>query len=175
MACSTGVKILHASASSSMRTKLIWLPQKTSRISRSYASGIFNPCSPTEIWNIWPIIIIYWIRTVCSTKKHTDNEHINSKKNEPNLRHIKTLQTVYNWTICTKHDLTVRLIVDNPSLTSFSPYLAASPSIPAFYILPSVHVLKFAMRYYNTLKLTKEHQLSFLNQKRQGRRLTKTI
>jgi hypothetical protein len=40
--CSTGVKTLQASDSSSERTKCIWDPQKTSRISRSYASGIFT-------------------------------------------------------------------------------------------------------------------------------------
>ena len=40
--CSTGVKILQASDNSSERTKCIWDPQKTSRISRSYASGIFT-------------------------------------------------------------------------------------------------------------------------------------
>ena len=34
-----GVKILHASASSSVRTKCIWDPTKTSKMRRSYASG----------------------------------------------------------------------------------------------------------------------------------------
>ena len=37
--CSRGVNILQASASSSLLTKCIWEPTKTSKIRRSYASG----------------------------------------------------------------------------------------------------------------------------------------
>lgn len=44
-----GVNILHASLSSSDRTKCIWDPQNTSRIKRSYASGSFTFCK-TKTW-----------------------------------------------------------------------------------------------------------------------------
>lgn len=43
--CSSGVKILQASESSSERTKCIWVPQKTSKMSLSYASGSRAPCN----------------------------------------------------------------------------------------------------------------------------------
>jgi len=99
----------------------------------------------------WPgyspfvFIIIYWIRTMCST------EHIKTHKT---IKEPKLLETYivkhYNWTFCTKHDHTASLIVDTPSLSSLSPYFrpTARLSISYFTIGTRIKVCNTILYYY---------------------------